>query len=69
MLVSNARSTPFLVRLDFNIEPDIRPIAISSSLFYVSEDILAPPDYIAGGPQYRYLAINEKRAFRPFSTT
>ena len=26
--VSNARSTPFLVRLDFSTDPDIRPMAI-----------------------------------------
>ena len=27
-LVSNARSVPFLVRLDFSTDPDIRPMAI-----------------------------------------
>jgi hypothetical protein len=26
--VSNARSTPFLVKFDFNTDPDIRPMAI-----------------------------------------
>ena len=36
-LVSNAKSTPLRVRLDFNTEPVIRPIAIRSGLLlYVS---------------------------------
>src|SRR6056300_1026261 len=33
--VSNARSTPFLVRLDFNTDPDIRPMAILQYSFII----------------------------------
>src|SRR6056300_1075580 len=33
--VSNARSTPFLVRFDFSTDPDIRPMAIQGTPFII----------------------------------
>ena len=48
--VSNARSVPFLVKLDFSTDPDIRPMAILGSPYNnVSTAIRhAQPDIIAG---------------------
>ena len=56
--VSNARSTPFLVRLDFRTDPDIRPMAILWYSFYNNVSrayALHGLVIIAGRQQYGYL--------------
>src|SRR5210317_792787 len=56
--VSNARSTPFLVRLDFSTDPDIRPMAILWYSFYNNVSRAYAPHglvIIADRQQYGYL--------------
>ena len=56
-LVSNARSVPFLVRLDFSTDPDIRPMAIPGTPYNCVSASYVPHglDIIADRQQYRYL--------------
>ena len=61
--VSNARSVPFRVRLLFNTDPDIRPIAIQRGLLYSSINgaVLREPCYIVG-QTVSVFSVKTKRA-------
>jgi hypothetical protein len=61
--VSNARSTPLRVRLLFNTDPDIRPMAILMDPLYknISTSICSQSPVTLWARQYRYLCCKQQK--------